>query len=117
MERRRSPRVKMGHEVQYLFKERVFTKLAQDISEGGLRVRDTESIPLNTLLRLIIPLPQRDSDRFSLCMLKGRPIWRKNGWMGIQFREPSRGVLVWIREYIERREGQLMAHVGVSAQS
>jgi hypothetical protein len=96
--------VKIGHEVQYLFKERVYTKLAQDISEGGLRVRDTESIPLNVLLRLIIPLPQRDSDRFSLCMLKGRPIWRENGWMGIQFQEPSRGVLIWIREFIERRE-------------
>jgi uncharacterized protein (TIGR02266 family) len=95
--RRSSPRVMLGIPVAYRFGNTIAAALTINVSHGGLAIRTTSPLAMDTTVRVRFRLPTAKSEIDA----EGRIAWtdRRLG-MGVQFTRISKGDQALIDEYV-----------------
>lgn len=96
--RRSSPRVTLGIPVAYRFGNTIATALTLNISRGGLALRTTTPLPVDSVVRLRFRLPAVRSD----IQAEARIAWvdRRLG-MGLQFTKIDEGAQAAIEAFVQ----------------
>lgn len=70
-----------------------------DVSEGGLRLRQSSMFQLYAKMEISLPLPGPEGP--VLCPVLGVIMWRNQHGMGVKFKELTEETLVQLRRFIE----------------
>ncbi len=86
---RRFNRILLSVPVQYRRDGKIYSDQLVEISEGGLRLKGDQPLPLMSEVKLFVPLPSGRSARPRMCLFSGRVVWRSLTGVGVEFVDPS----------------------------
>ena len=72
-----------------------------DVSEGGLRLRQSSMFQLYAQMEVFLPLPTEGPEGPVLCPVKGVIVWRNQHGMGIKFIDLTEETVLKLRDFIK----------------
>ena len=85
LERREHPRAPLDRKVQLTCEGQLFSGRVEDLSEGGMRLSDVPTLPLEGAIKAFVTLPQGAGERAQMCLVEGSIVWCDTTTVGVRF--------------------------------